>query len=311
MVVICFLPYSSIKMRTQPVGIAPFKDLGNPSFTVNTPSHHISLNGIVLCVAKKQSGKTRFVSNLLYQLKQASCMDRIFCLSDTFDSNKKMMESLNIRPEDVLSPNDPQAVQKIIAEIEKERDDLLVYREKLKRWKAFNHSLDKYLLEFFDPVTRQFEPPKHWLNGRKPVVGIFADDIQSSSLIGSKAFKNLCIKCRHIGAFQSGEAPIGCSIFVCVQNYTASGNEGIPKSIRGNINCCACWKSGNWKEIDLLATELSGVIPKHQILQAYDYVMNKEPDNRHNFLFIDLTPKKEHLSPFRMNYTEWLIPDLS
>ena len=120
-------------------------------------------------------------------------MDRIFCLSDTFDSNKKMMESLNIRPEDVLSPNDPQAVQKIIAEIEKERDDLQVYREKLKRWKAFNHSLDKYLLEFFDPVTRQFEPPKHWLNGRKPVVGIFADDIQSSALIGSKAFKNLCI----------------------------------------------------------------------------------------------------------------------
>ena len=129
-------------MRTQPVGIAPFKDLGNPSFTVNTPSHHISLNGIVLCVAKKQSGKTRFVSNLLYQLKQASCMDRIFCLSDTFDSNKKMMESLNIRPEDVLSPNDPQAVQKITAEIEKERDDLLVYREKLKRLKVFNHSLD-------------------------------------------------------------------------------------------------------------------------------------------------------------------------
>ena len=37
--------------------------------------------------------------------------------------------------------------------------------------------------------------------------------------------------------------------------------------------------------------------------------MNKEPDNRHNFLFIDLTPKKEHLSPFRMNYTEWLIPE--
>jgi hypothetical protein len=29
--------------------------------------------------------------------------------------------------------------------------------------------------------------------------------------------------------------------------------------------------------------------------------MSREPDNRHNFLFIDLTPKKEHLSPFRMN----------
>jgi hypothetical protein len=50
-----------------------------------------------------------------------------------------------------------------------------------------------------------------------------------------------------------------------------------------------------------LATELSGIIPKQDILQAYDFVMSREPDNRHNFLFIDLTPKKEHLSPFRMN----------
>jgi hypothetical protein len=118
----------------------------------------------------------------------------------------------------------------------------------------------------------------------------------------------MCIKIRHYGAFESGESPIGASLFICVQNYTASGNEGIPKSIRGNINCCAIWKTGNWKELDLLATELSGIIPKEDILQAYDFVMSREPDNRHNFLFIDLTPKQEHLSPFRMNYNTWLIP---
>ena len=80
------------------------------------------------------------------------------------------------------------------------------------------------------------------------------------------------------------------------------------KAIRGNCNCVAVWKTGNWKELDLLATELSGVIPKEHILQAYEFVMNREPNNRHNFLFIDLTPKKEHLSPFRMNYDTWLIP---
>ena len=79
------------------------------------------------------------------------------------------------------------------------------YREKVKRWKSFNKKLDinnleyitAYLLEFYDPVTRQFEPPKHWLHGRKPVVGLLCDDIQSTPLIGSKKFKNLCIKCRH------------------------------------------------------------------------------------------------------------------
>ena len=68
-----------------------------------------------------------------------------------------------------LAPNDPDAIHKIVAEIDKERDDLLEYREKVKRWKSFNKKLDinnlEYitadLLEFYDPVTRQFEPPKH------------------------------------------------------------------------------------------------------------------------------------------------------
>jgi len=204
-------------------------------------------------------------------------MDRVFCLSDTFDSNKKMLENLEIRPEDILSPNDPDAVDKIVAEIDKERDDLLEYREKVKRWKSFNKKLDinnlDDLLEFYDPVTRQFEPPKHRYNGQKPVVGLLCDDIQSTHLIGSKKFKNLCIKCRHVGSFENGEPPIG----VAVQNYVASGNEGIPKSIRGNINCCAIWKSGNMKEIDLLTTELSGVLPKEEIREAYDYVNEQGP----------------------------------
>jgi hypothetical protein len=91
----------------------------------------------------------------------------------------------------------------------------------------------------------------------------------------------------------------GVSIFIAVQNYVASGNEGIPKSIRGNINCCAIWKTGNLKELDLLTTELSGVLPKEEILEAYNYVMNKDPNNRHNFLFVDLTPKKHHPKPIQ------------
>eukprot|EP00230_Micromonas_polaris_P009339 CAMPEP_0117645916 /NCGR_PEP_ID=MMETSP0802-20121206/11817_1 /TAXON_ID=38833 /ORGANISM="Micromonas sp., Strain CCMP2099" /LENGTH=51 /DNA_ID=CAMNT_0005451351 /DNA_START=788 /DNA_END=943 /DNA_ORIENTATION=- len=49
-------------------------------------------------------------------------MDRIFWISDTVSSNKKMLESLDIRPEDIISPDDPDAVDKIVAEIEKERE---------------------------------------------------------------------------------------------------------------------------------------------------------------------------------------------
>ena len=48
-------------MKTRPVDIKPFKKLGNPAFAIDTSRDHISLGSLVLCVAKKQSGKTFFL----------------------------------------------------------------------------------------------------------------------------------------------------------------------------------------------------------------------------------------------------------
>ena len=43
-------------MKTAPVNIPAFRDLGNPAFAIETPIEHIALGSITLCVAKKQSG---------------------------------------------------------------------------------------------------------------------------------------------------------------------------------------------------------------------------------------------------------------
>ena len=83
-------------MKTKSIPNLKFKDLGNDAFSVPTPQEHISLNSVILLVAKKQSGKTFFASNLMNQLKQVKACDRIFVISDTFNSNKKMMEHLDI-----------------------------------------------------------------------------------------------------------------------------------------------------------------------------------------------------------------------
>ena len=83
---------------------------------------------------------------------------------------------------------------------------------------------------------------------------------------------------------------------------SAQGGEGIPKAIRGNVNCFAIWRTGNAKELDLLMTELSGQIPKEKLMKAYNTVMNKDPNDRHACLFVDLNPKPHHPSPFRINF---------
>ena len=50
-------------MKTKSIPNLKFKDLGNDAFSVSTPTEHISLNSVILLVAKKQSGKTFFASS--------------------------------------------------------------------------------------------------------------------------------------------------------------------------------------------------------------------------------------------------------
>ena len=290
-------------MKAELIPHIVFKDLGQPSFAIETPAEHIRLHTLLLAVAKKGSGKTFFITILMRMLN----FDIIIVVSNTFDSNKKMMESLPI--ELVIDPDDKNAIDQIIAFVNKERDDLEMYLEKKKQYKEFQKMLssnryipDEMLEEFYTGTS--FEPPKHRWNGRKPIIGVFVDDAQNSKIMGAK-LSNLAIKHRHIGAFKDGSRALGISLFIAVQNYVSS-NNGLPKAIRGNVSHIALWKTGNKKELELLAHEQSGNLPETKFYEAYNYVFD-EKANKHDFLFIDLAPKNGSSVEFRKNYNIRLI----
>jgi len=306
-------------MRTRSTGLK-IRNLGNDAYSVDSPSSLWRLPCLFVGISKRTGGKTTLITSAMHEFQKAGCMDVIAVISDTFDSNRKMMENLNIKREHVFSPNDPEAVKKVVDIIEAERDDLQRYRDELERYKKLDRHLenasiwdDQYLtpelLDLYNPDTGEFERPKHWLNGRRPSIGVFVDDAQSTKLLADKAFRNLCIKCRHIGSFPDGSPPIGCSLFIAVQNYCCQGNEGIPKAVRGNADVFAIWRTGNTKELDLLMTELSGQIPKEKLMKAYNAVMNKDPNDRHACLVVELNPKDHAPSPFRIGISDWLVLD--
>ena len=54
------------------------------------------------------------------------------------------------------------------------------------------------------------------------------------------------------------------------------------------------------KEIDLLTTELSGVLPKEEILEAYNYVMNKDPNNRQKLFIRRLNTQEAPSQPLQV-----------
>ena len=122
----------------------------------------------------------------------------------------------------------------------------------------------------------------------------------------NKAFINLALKHRHVGAMPGDEASLGISLFIAVQSYTSTGS-GIPRSIRNNINCLALWRSKNIKELNLISEELAGSVSPEKFMKIYDFVM--ADDNPHTMLFVDLHKKPNHPSGFRKNYTQFIVDE--
>ena len=101
------------------------------------------------------------------------------------------------------------------------------------------------------------------------------------------------------------EASIGVSMFIAVQNYTATGG-GLPKAIRGNCTHMALWRTKNTDELNLIAKEMAGEVSPEKFLEVYNYIMSDE-DDKHVCMFIDLHRKPEHPSMFRRSYLDFVV----
>lgn len=272
------------------------------------PKAHQSM----LFVGKRASGKTLSCVNLLERMKY----DRIFVISPSVKSNKEYMDRLHLNPEDVEDDvDDISCIDRVIAKIEQERDDLEEYWEKLARWKKLNKQLnegymlndleDDDLLDMFNPITRDFEKPKHKYNGKIPMIAILFDDVVGSLLFtkGIRRLNKLTIYHRHIAPFTEKGGAIGCSLYFLIQSYKAQAG-GISKCIRNNTTSLVLFKSKNETELKDIQQEVSGEIAEELFYKMYDYA-TAEP---HSFLFCDFHPKSEEYR-FRKRWDELLIPE--
>jgi len=278
------------------------------AFAYKTAPELPAAHMVSLAIGKRGSGKTVAITNLVKHLKY----DIIYVISPTFKSNSLLMTDLEIPDENVWEdPDDPNVVSDIIQRVEEERDILEQYLEDMKEYKMFLKMLknkntmvsDEMLFKFFP--EGELEPPKHMYGGRNPFIGLLIDDCQSSKLFSNKRIQNLTIKHRHIGAFSNNRPSIGLSMFFLVQNYK-SKSGGLDRAIRNNATNALIFKSKDEKELEFIASEMSGEVSKDKFMQAYKYAVN---DGDHPFLFIDLHKKKNHPSMFRSRFNKFLLVD--
>jgi hypothetical protein len=282
------------------------------AFEVETPDDQIKMHQLLLAVAKKGSGKSTAVCNLLSFLKKDKVLDRLFVITSTYESNKPLFDFLGlpVEKEDVYNPDDPpnDTIEDIIDKVTQETREYDEYKRKkylhekmkqaLKTVKTDRDigNLDPALLiaAYDDDVVER--PPVHKYNGKMPVLALFIDDSQSTPLFTSRKFLNLCIRHRHIGS--SDDTRMGLSIFICVQNYTAQ-HGGIPKAIRDNVSTMMLYKTRSEMVLKTIMQDISDEITDEEFEDVY----KRACVDKHDFLFIDWAPKQHR---FRRNFDEYL-----
>lgn len=272
------------------------------------PKAHQSM----LFVGKRASGKTLSCVNLLEKMKY----QRIFVISPSVKSNREYMDRLNLDPDDIEDDvDDITCIDRVIAKIEQERDDLEEYWEKMERYKKLTKQLnegwmlndleDDDLLDLYNPLTNNFEKPKHKYGGKVPMIAILFDDVVGSMLFtkGIRKLNKLTIYHRHIAPFAEKGGAVGCSLYFLIQSYKAQAG-GISKCIRNNTTSLVLFKSKNEGELKDIQQECSGEIDEDTFYKMYEYA-TAEP---HSFLFVDFHPKEEKYR-FRKHWDELLIPE--
>ena len=160
----------------------------------------------------------------------------------TFDSYKGRYWIVNVYKQPQLNLNldlddieddvdDITCIDRVISKIEIERDELEEYWQKLKTYNKYKKQMengyptndleDDEILDLFNPITNNFEKPKHKYNGRIPMIAILFDDVVGSMLFtkGIRKLNKLTIYHRHIAPFADLGGAIGCSLYFLIQSY--------------------------------------------------------------------------------------------
>jgi len=286
------------------------------AFKIQTDKSFVKLHQLLCVVGRRGSGKTVLIVNFLRMMKDQGCLDKLILITPTYQSNKANFKGLPVDEDNIIDPNDPTAVQQIRDIVDGERDMLDAYYDQLERYNELMkqiksrrpiEEIDEDLLEEFG---EKMEKPKHYLDGRKPVICCFVDDALGTKIYGNKSgLSNLVILHRHLSVSKALESALGITMIFATQSYK-SNVYGISPTIRNNCTSLAVFQTKSDKELQGIAEEVAGFCTKEEFMDVYEQAMTAcgcgcKPE--HNVLFIDTSPHEGN-SHFRKNMNCMIYP---
>jgi len=235
-----------------------------------------------------KSGKSNALVNLIAKYCDLGCINLLYCISPTYDSNASL-QTLPFIDESEEDDNgnrtgfrgiftDPhhsvEALDKIIEHIKEKNQEYKLEKEYKRIYRIWERG-DKHKLNYeeFNLLAKE--------NYRKPIKvpwpqpGIFIDDMTHTELMANtinNKLSHLSLHHRHLDG-------VGVSIFQAFQTFKA----GMPKVVRTNISLILLFATMNMKEIEEIYAEVSNGI-SFETFKRLLFEAVKEP---HGFLLIN------------------------
>mmetsp|Transcript_13733 Transcript_13733/g.61640 ORF Transcript_13733/g.61640 Transcript_13733/m.61640 type:complete len:312 (-) Transcript_13733:85-1020(-) len=283
------------------------------SIPIDTPPHTPNLHGCFIFTGRRNIGKSTQAVALLRMYKEAGCLSRLLVVSPSFNSNLKLMKTLDVNPEDVFdNPDEPGLIRRILNIIEMEKEDFLRwqhlkqnYDRILKQIKMGIMPKDELLMEMYDYSSNEFRMPKPkyecYKKGKPPTIFLLQDDCMATKYMTDRLLTNLVIKHRHLGQLPTGGA-VGLTLLFTIQSYKAT--SGLPKPIRNNATGIAIFRTRDKSEFKAIQESFGSEVDEEVFAELYEYATK---DSLHDFLFIDINKLKPGQSMFRKNWDEYLF----
>jgi len=277
-------------------------------------------------VGTRGTGKSFTTAKIMLEAKKDKLFDVTYFITPTFDSNKAHWSQFDISEENVFYPN-RDAIAKVLAAIEQDRDEFEDYLIEMEIWERFKRetknkntiaqmeaeNLNEYIRMGYvgengylnHKITKPEWKYQH-ISGkiRPPTSLLVCDDcLGSTAFSQTEAFTKLMIMNRHIAPlsepFDNRQA-LGCSVIILSQVY--STHQGIPKSLRSNCTDLILFKDRQKNSLKKIKEELAGAVDEDYFEQAYAYATEGKHDN----LCISFNPDCP-TKRFRKNLNEFII----
>tara|TARA_R110002050_G_scaffold296603_1_gene456840 strand:- start:43 stop:1029 length:987 start_codon:yes stop_codon:yes gene_type:complete len=277
--------------------------------------------------AVRNSGKSYSVSKMVRGLQREKVFDRVKIITPTFNSNKAYFGDLiKDIAEDVLEPT-RDAVEKVIASVERERDEFEDHLEKLKEYNEFVKLLKKgedfsddmimhymdlgFLADNFKKPVFKYEKSAGVL--RPPQTLLILDDCLSQPCMAQNSgLVKLATTGRHLGALQETftgikefpRSALGLSVIIISQTYSAVGSCSAGRPIRENLTHLLLFKNKQEKQLEKIKDELASSVDSNKFDKAYDFATSEKFGN----LLITFNSKCP-TKTFRKNLNQLIIFD--